>query len=73
MGANVQNGNVISIIRIVLCAMICLASLGLGAWLMTRGIELPVAWWGIAAIGIGGVAGADVLEIIRRNRGAKDE
>lgn len=56
-----QNGNRILIIRILTSGTLCGLVIGLAAWLIHAGFEIPAPWWGIGGLAIGGVVGADVI------------
>ena len=48
-------------IRILASAAISLIAIVCGAWLLAIGREIPVAWWGVSGLAVGGVVGADVI------------
>jgi len=70
MGATMSNGNRIIVLRILASTVISLAALICAAWLMEKGIELPSAFWMIAVLAVGGVAGADIVTAILHSRNA---
>lgn len=56
-----QNGNRILTIRIITSGFLCALVIGLAAWLIHAGYQIPAPWWVIGGLAIGGVVGADVI------------
>lgn len=56
-----ENGNRILVIRIISSGLICAMIVGLAAYLISLGKDIPAPWWVIGGLAIGGVVGADVI------------
>jgi hypothetical protein len=63
-----MNGNRIVLLRILASTIIGLTAMIIAGWLMHDGIAVPTAWWIIATLAVGGVAGADVVTAVLHAR-----
>lgn len=71
MGSSMQNGKVITTIRIVASTLISLTALIAAAVLLYHGIVVPAPWWLIATLAVGGVTGAEVISALVQKRGGE--
>lgn len=65
------NGNRLLIIRIVTSGMICSLVIGLAAYLIEHGHDIPAPWWVIGGLAIAGVVGTDVITSYLTRGGAE--
>lgn len=61
VGTRSMNGNTIIKLRICLSSVISLSTIICAGVLIYTGHDIPVMWWTIAIIAVGGVAGGDIL------------
>lgn len=59
-----SNGQRIIVLRVLASSLISLTAILAATWLMEKGILIPTAFWIIATLAVGGVAGADVVTAI---------
>lgn len=67
-----QNGN-LTIFRVIASAVISLISIGGGIWLLHDSINVPIEYWTLAMLAIGGVVGIDVAAaVLKAAKGSKE-
>jgi hypothetical protein len=72
VGAEMRNGNRLTMVRIAASTLISLTALIAGALLLWHGADVPGVWWALAGVAVSGVAGADIVSAVKRPKEADD-
>lgn len=61
-----MNGTRLMVIRIVASAILSAMIIGLAAWMLVEGVEVPAVWWGLGGVAVTGVVGVDIISAYRQ-------